>query len=408
MPESRVDRIALMARHDMGKFGRLWPLVVAAPLALASVLSQTPGPWLMLATVVVLTRFCLPLRGLGATTLPIVVDCITCLMLAVLSGHIGLSAAAWLALLPLHGARPGTMLTAGASTLAGLAATQFLPNPGILVPAWFDLFGTAAAALQAGWLWRCRTAAETSATHLPLDALSHELRTPLNAIIGFAGLLRTLPAGQCGPERQHDYARIIETSGEHILAILETASQTPGAPHRRVRGREANDVAAVVRSAMDMMTVAAAKRDIKLSLADHQRLSHTPTDGRALRQILINLLTNAIKFSPDHSDIDVALTNDAGYLEVSVRDQGLGMSRADIGRLGRPFVRGRKALEQHIEGSGLGLAISMQLADQMKGSLGFVSAPGRGTTAKLRLPLPEETMARRWWPAAADPMLHPA
>lgn len=382
------------------------PILVVAPLAAAASLSPDPRPWAVVALASLLGRL-IASRPTTSREFPAFVDCATLLMIAALSGHIGLGAAAWLALLPLHGmagGRPRPLIMAGILTLAGLAALQLTGSPHLLAPEIAAAAAAAAAAVQALLLCRSpKTGTVEIAAAPPVVALNHELRTPLNAIIGFAGLMRTLPSDTIDPARQRDYARIIEASGEHILAVLEEASG--GRSDRsRFRGCLADDPAATIRDAIEMVAAAASDRSISISFSAPTAPMEADIDRRALLQILINLLTNAVKFSPRHEAIEVELDQQGGSLEILVRDHGFGMTAAEIARIGNPFARGQEALNRQIEGSGLGLAISKRLAEQLDGDLGFDSVPGVGTTARLRLPLRPADAVSRFWPTHAEPI----
>ncbi len=380
------------------------PILVIAPLAAAALVAPEPGVWTAVALASLAARLALLARP-RSRTLAALADCATLLMIAALSGHAGLGSAAWLALLPLHamaGAHPKPLIAIGILSLAGLAATQVFPSPHLLSPELADAAGAAAAALQA--LFLCRSPSAPAVQLQPVAALNHELRTPLNAIIGFAGLLRTLPPDGSDMARHRDYARIIEASGEHILAVLEDATGVRSDRARFPRELAFDDPAATVRDAIDMVAGSAAERLITLSFKAPTAPIEADVDRRALRQIVINLLTNAVKFSPRRSDIEVDLRLDGGWLEISVRDQGFGMTAGDIARIGKPFARSREALERRIEGSGLGLAISQRLAEQLDGDLSFESAPGEGTIARLRLPVRPAAAVARFWPGACEPI----
>ena len=380
------------------------PILVSAPLAAAALVSPEPGVWAAVALASLAGRLALLSQPLSRT-LPALADCATLVMIAALSGHTGLGSAAWLALLPLHGmagAQPKPLIAMGILSLAGLAATQVFPSPHLLSPELADAAGAGAAALQA--LLLCRSPTQSAVQPQPVAALNHELRTPLNAIIGFAGLLRTLPPDGSDMARHRDYARIIEASGEHILAVLEDATGAHSDRARFPRELAFDDPAATVRDAIDMVAGSAAERMISLSFKAPTAPIEADIDRRALRQIVINLLTNAVKFSPRRSDIEVDLRLDGGWLEISVRDQGFGMTAGDIARIGQPFARSRQALDRRIEGSGLGLSISQRLTEQLDGQLSFESTPGHGTVARLRLPVRPGAAVARFWPAASEPI----
>ena len=380
------------------------PIVVMTPVAALALLSPQPAAWVALVVASLAARLALWTRP-DAKVLAAVADCATLLTMAALSGHVGLGSAAWLALLPLHGmagARLKPLIAMGILCLAGLAAVQVLPSPHLMPPDLADAAGAAAAALQA--LFLCRSPKQPAAQLQPVAALDHELRTPLNAIIGFAGLLRTLPPDAADSARHRDYARIIEASGEHILAVLEHATGASSDRARFVSEASYDNPSETIREAIDMVTASAAQRSISISFRAPIAPIEADVDQRALRQIVINLLTNAVKFSPRNSAVEVELSEQDSELEISVRDFGFGMTATEIAQIGRPFARGGEALSRRIEGSGLGLSISQRLAEQLDGGLTFESTPGEGTTARLRLPARPALAVSRFWQTPSQPI----
>jgi signal transduction histidine kinase len=330
-----------------------------------------------------------------APAAPALRDAAVCLILSSLSGQIGIASAAWLAMAACH--RPATTSDGGVQSsvlvvtgmaLCGLAVLQpFLPHA-LLEPDLASLFGMLAAAVQALLTWRWTKSHQAICINatLPhaLASLSHELRTPLNAIIGFAGLMHAVPGDRA---RQQDYARIIETSGEHILSVLDAAVGNAGRTAiERASTSDPCDVAATVRIAVDMVAAIAAKQHVNVTVVAPEWPLEVDTDRRTILQIAINLVTNAIKFSPPQSAVEIVLTDCGSTVDIAVRDHGLGMAPHDLARIGIPFARANGARDRRIEGSGLGLAISKRLAGQIGGSMTFDSELGEGTTVVLSIP----------------------
>lgn len=225
-----------------------------------------------------------------------------------------------------------------------------------------------------------------------LAGISHELRTPLNAIIGFAEAIKERQLGD-DPERCQGYAHDIYESGLHLLDIvndlIDLASVDSG--HQDLRS-ERLDVAPIVASALRMLKDEA--RQAQLVVIDDVPPGTPQVRGerQALRQILLNLLTNAIKFTPIGGKVGVECrVAEAGLLDLVIWDTGVGIAPEDLERV---FERSYRAPQRDLErpGSGLGLSISRNLARAMGGDIAITSRPGEGTRVTLRLrldPAPE-------------------
>lgn len=231
-----------------------------------------------------------------------------------------------------------------------------------------------------------------------LAVLDHELRTPLNAVIGFAGLLRSLGEESDVAARSQAYAAIIEAGGEHILAVLEATlrqSRAPAGPEALPRtagtafaqtSDQFIDLNALLSQCAVLLAPVAAARAITVAVETPRQVLATMGKPHAVRQIVINLIANAIKFSPPGAEIRVCLaTRPDERLEISVTDRGLGIEVNELAATGRPYRRGSQALERGIAGSGLGLAICRSLAAGLGGTLELESRPGAGTRARLLL-----------------------
>ena len=317
------------------------------PLLIAAVVSAEPGPWLGLALGCLAPKLAVSLRQPALPT-------------------------------------PMRNIVATVADIAMLVlAARFCTIPGMFQAGLGDAM-TGLSALLAAFAWYARTQSDPASRSLDanrLAALNHELRTPLNAVAGFAGLMRNLPEPRLTPARCQDYARIIETSAEHMLAILEAASGS--AP---VAVREPQDIDDIVAESLELAAPLAAVKAVTLTYRQPARPVQAIGDRHALRQILLNFVSNAVKFSPAGSTVEVSVRRQSGgQIEIAVADEGMGIANAELPGLGRPFQRGAAAISQRIDGSGLGLAISRRLAERQGGKLAFDSSPGCGTTARLRL-----------------------
>lgn len=220
-----------------------------------------------------------------------------------------------------------------------------------------------------------------------LAVMSHELRTPLSSIIGFAELLHGELLSKGREPRYVEYCRVIHQSGEHLLSLvkdlLDVSKIESGklsiAPEPFSLAELARDVAQTMRPQTD------AKR-IALTVEIEPRLPHLMADHRATRQILINLVANALKFTPPDGRVMILARRAATRIEIEVRDTGAGIEREHLARLGEAFYQVESGYARHNDGAGLGLSIVRGLADLHGGSLRVESDPGQGSRFVVSLP----------------------
>ncbi len=225
-----------------------------------------------------------------------------------------------------------------------------------------------------------------------LANMSHELRTPLNAIIGFSDII----AGQMAmtPAKITEYAGLINGAGRHLLDvisdILDVAKIESGT---FALDRESVVLRDVVVSAVSLIEHRVAEKHQALAVVLPDRLPHLRADARRLKQILLNLLSNAYKFTPALGHITVAAALvDSRYIAVTVRDTGAGMNAEQIEVALKPFGQVRSGHTRAHEGTGLGLPIAKALIEQHGGRMWIDSAEGRGTTIAFTLPV-EDAMS---------------
>ncbi|WP_213214479.1 PAS domain-containing sensor histidine kinase [Roseibium polysiphoniae] len=220
-----------------------------------------------------------------------------------------------------------------------------------------------------------------------IASASHELRTPLNAIIGFSDMLRAMPAEQVSSAQNREYAELIHQSGMHLLQvvddILDTSRIETGHMDLTI---EPVDLGTCLESCRAMMAPIAERAGVELVFADQDSLAVLPADRRALKQIVINLVTNAIKFSGKGSTVAVSVRTEGPFQVLEVCDQGIGIPAEMIERLGQPFVRIEAEDSPRNNGSGLGLSIVKGLAELHGGALQVESRNGKGTTVSVKLP----------------------
>jgi signal transduction histidine kinase len=221
-----------------------------------------------------------------------------------------------------------------------------------------------------------------------LANMSHELRTPLNAIIGFSEMIRDERCGPVGSPRYREYATHICGSGEHLLAVINDILDTTKIETGKwTLCYESLDAVRQVHEAVLTLQPLAAKAGLSISEDYAGDLPALTADRRALRQVLLNLLTNAVKFTPRGGSLRVAVKVNDVVMRISVSDTGIGMTAADLERIGRPFVRVGDPLASRAGGSGLGLALSKSLIEIHGGRMTIGSTVGRGTTVTVELPL---------------------
>jgi two-component system cell cycle sensor histidine kinase PleC len=218
--------------------------------------------------------------------------------------------------------------------------------------------------------------------------MSHELRTPLNAILGFSEIMSQEMFGPLGNKKYTEYTGNIIDAGRHLLSLvndildlsrieLDTSSLV----------RQPIDIEAACRNCISIVRERAERGGIDLRLRVPGSMPAIQSDNRRLKQILINLLTNAIKFTPPGGSVSLDVEEDkSGYALFRIRDTGIGMSTEEIGKAGHPFWQADAGLDRTYEGTGLGLALVTKLASAMEGEFWLESTPGKGTTASLRLP----------------------
>jgi PAS domain S-box-containing protein len=222
-----------------------------------------------------------------------------------------------------------------------------------------------------------------------LATMSHELRTPLNGILAFSEMLTEQIAGPLN-ESQIRSAQHIESSGRHLLAlindILDLSKVEAG--HMDIY-LEVHQVVEICEASMLFIREIAARKGIQVSFVCSDTLALMEVDAKRLKQMLVNLLGNAVKFTPAGGKVqlDVVTDADRGEIAFVVEDNGIGIAAEDMERLFQPFTQLDSGLSRQHEGTGLGLALVRRLADLLGGSIGVESnGPGQGSRFRLALP----------------------
>lgn len=218
-----------------------------------------------------------------------------------------------------------------------------------------------------------------------LAHMSHELRTPLNAIIGFSELTKDQTFGPL-PERYRGYASDIHASGGHLLALINDVldlSRVESGKHELFE--EVVDLQVLVKACVAMTAVRARNAGVRIEVAIAAPICFT-ADERAVKQVLLNLLTNAIKYTGAGGNVAVTAENHPGGLDLSVSDNGCGIPSTMMAKIFEPFQRADSMVTREVEGSGLGLAISRHFMEMHGGRLILESRVGAGTVATARFP----------------------
>ncbi|MGH7124949.1 MAG: ATP-binding protein, partial [Stellaceae bacterium] len=221
-----------------------------------------------------------------------------------------------------------------------------------------------------------------------LANMSHELRTPLNAIIGFSELMTSELLGKLGNPRYHEYAADILDSAKHLLTVINEVLDFSRAEAGELKLDESElDPAQVIRSTRRMIEERAAAAGLTLETILPDRLLRLRADEHMLRQMLLNLLWNAIKFTPEGGRVSIiAEPGDDGTLRVEVADTGIGMSLEEIPTALTPFRQVDSSLTRKHGGTGLGLPLVKSRIELHGGRLAIESARGVGTTVALIFP----------------------
>ncbi|HEX9465521.1 MAG TPA: PAS domain-containing sensor histidine kinase [Alphaproteobacteria bacterium] len=221
-----------------------------------------------------------------------------------------------------------------------------------------------------------------------LAHMSHELRTPLNAILGFAEIINKALYGAHSDARYGEYAGDIHTSGKHLLDLINDILDLTKieAGHLTINEQD-TDLRDVLAGCERLVAGTARRRRIGLRIAIPAEPVWVRVDARRLKQVVLNLLSNALKFTPSGQDIAVSAYHDTdGALCVQTADTGIGMTPAEIEKALLPFQQIDNVFTRRYPGTGLGLTLSRSLVELHGGQLLIESTPGRGTTVTVRLP----------------------
>lgn len=221
-----------------------------------------------------------------------------------------------------------------------------------------------------------------------LANMSHELRTPLNAIMGFSDVIKKEYIGPVGNPKYVEYAHDIHEAGDHLLKlineVLDLAKIEAGQKELVLEPMKFNDA---VQSAMMFFDRGVKEKKIKLQVDLDEKEPVIVSDQRALRQIILNILSNAIKFTPSGGTVTCSsVSNGMGKVVLTVKDTGIGIENSEIDKVLQPFGQASGRKEENPDGTGLGLPISVQLTKLLGGEFFLRSKVGNGTEVTLSFP----------------------
>jgi len=220
-----------------------------------------------------------------------------------------------------------------------------------------------------------------------LANMSHELRTPLNAIIGFSELILSGALPTKVPDKVNEYVGDINVSGQHLLQLINDILDLAKVETGELK-MDTSDYP-IVDTLEQLRRISAPHADkegvsVKIEPVSHDLL--VTADPLRLRQILMNLVSNALKFTEKGGVVSVGVEDRTGTLSIAVTDSGIGMTPDQVQDALKPFRQIDNSVSRQFEGSGLGLPLSKSLTEELGGSLVVNSEPGRGTTVTVTLP----------------------
>lgn len=233
-----------------------------------------------------------------------------------------------------------------------------------------------------------------------LSHMSHELRTPLNAIIGFSQMLMGEAAVVISDEKKTEYAGLVNQSASHLLNIINDIldiSKIEAGKFKIIP--EVISLQDEVQASLKLMAPIADQAGVCIEVDTKDHLPNITADPRAIQQVLINLIANAIKFSNSGDKVTVVIERNRRKVNLKIIDTGLGMEKDTLDNLGSSFFQEEQSTTKRFEGTGLGLSIVFGLVQLHNGEISFDSTKGSGTTVCVELPISNEKSI----PIPADP-----
>ncbi|MGE0117930.1 MAG: sensor histidine kinase [Dongiaceae bacterium] len=221
-----------------------------------------------------------------------------------------------------------------------------------------------------------------------LATMSHELRTPLNAIIGFSEVLKRELLGPLGQERYREYARDINESGAHLLSLISDILEYSKSESGKLRLVESEiDLNQMIANVVRQQAPRAEVAGVSIHREGMEQTIRIRGDERKLRQVLVNLASNAIKFTPMGGEVRVGLVrDDEGNVLIRVSDTGIGIAAEDMPKVFTAFGQIDNAWSRRYEGTGLGIPLAKAMIELHDGTLTIASNVGSGTVVTVKLP----------------------
>jgi signal transduction histidine kinase len=220
-----------------------------------------------------------------------------------------------------------------------------------------------------------------------LANMSHELRTPLNAIIGFSDVLAQRMFGEINP-KQGEYVDDIRSSGQHLLSLINDILDLSKVEAGRMELELSRfSLSEALQAVVLMVRERAAGRGIALTSDIGPDIDLVEADERKIKQVVLNLLTNAVKFTPANGRVELSATHGRDGVVVAIRDTGVGIAPADQARVFEEFAQARSGATREQEGTGLGLTLSRKFVELHGGRIWVESEVGKGSTFRFTLPL---------------------
>jgi signal transduction histidine kinase len=252
----------------------------------------------------------------------------------------------------------------------------------------YELLSEARAEVDRAILAQTTAEALAEAKSQFVATVSHELRTPLNAILGFSEIIKAQVYGPLGSPRYVEYAGDIHTSGRHLLDVVNDILTFAQAEANKLTIiAEPVDTADLVKRTLRMLTPQAATMKLTLTAEVADDLPPVLGDPMRLFQALVNLVANAVKFTPEHGQITIMAEHRNDTIVVRVRDTGIGMAPEDIPKAMVPFGQVDSGLARRYDGTGLGLPLVKHFIELHGGTFTLDSALGNGTEATIVLPV---------------------
>ncbi|MEE9401973.1 MAG: PAS domain-containing sensor histidine kinase, partial [Desulfobacteria bacterium] len=220
-----------------------------------------------------------------------------------------------------------------------------------------------------------------------LANMSHELRTPLNSILGFSEVLQDKMFGELN-EKQEQYVNHIRESGGHLLSLIDDILDLSKVEAGEIEMEPAEvRLGDLLQNSLTMVKEKALKHGIELSLKLEDKIPHIYADERMVKQIVFNLLANAVKFTTDGGQAGIEAVKEDEHIRVTVWDTGIGIKEEDKGKLFKEFQQLDSGRDKRYQGTGLGLALSKRLVEMHGGRIWVESQSGKGSRFNFTLPI---------------------